>query len=80
MGQIEEASNNIFDLSKPDNQRFIMCVFAYLTREHPIVITLRDLQKYFAENNWTVSYDMVKFPNENTLDGTITITSRKHDS
>lgn len=76
MGQIDEAYNNMFDLSQDKNQRFIMCVLAYLSKDHPIVITLKDLKKYYDDPDWVVSYDMVKFPDEKILDGTITITSR----
>lgn len=69
---MDTIDNNLFDLSKVENQRAVMCILAHLAINHPIVIPIKDLQKWFESKDWSVSYDMVQF-DSNVLNGTITI-------
>ena len=50
--------NNILDLSKEENQRFIASVICVLCEQSPITIDLRDIGRYWDGEIKNLQYDM----------------------
>lgn len=52
--------NNLLDLSKEENQRFIASVICVLCEQSPITIDLRDIERYWNGDIQNLQYDMAK--------------------